>query len=361
MVDIIDNIGDINKLKEHVHAFSQLSRKDRLDLLSKIKQIRTEVTAEFLRQAFALEQDREVQKAIKKLLFYLKTSGVKVEELNVKGEPVLRKIEEKREHRGFISNFDDNGTRMVMIGFEGKRNLYVLIHGLIHFSQGLLELANAQVDGQSFRQIVAEYLKGSMKPLIMAEVSPRYASFIIEEAANLSGRYNEDMKQMKSFLSRLGGIVQKPSDIYALEITEATETPSMERVLSSELFEPFYVVWDTIEDDRKQFSEIGSSSTLVLPPYMVAEKKQEFLKTLVEKGKLTANIPPMKRLLEDYAYMSHALGNFAAFKGLVEILQQPDGPGRSLAFFVQKALEAKEEEEPTGLIVNPYDQVRTPR
>lgn len=360
MEELITNINNINQLEDNVKAFSLLTKENKLSLLEKAKEIRTEIIGQFLHNVYALEYDKQVQKAIKKLLFRLRTIGVRVEELNVEGEPVLRKIEEKREHRGLMSNYDADGTRMAMVAFEAKRNAYVLVHGLLHFSKGLLELANAPVDGEGLKQIIAEYLKGSLKPFTVVEVAPRYASYLMEEASGLSGRYVEELKQMKAFSARLGGQVHKPTDIYTLEIPDDTEALSTERILSNELFERFSVTWGTLEDDKKRYEEIGGSSAIVLPPYMAEEKRQQSLKGLMESVELKPSIPLMKRLMEDYAYMFHCLGEFNAYKGLMEALKETDGPEKTLSFFVKKTLEQKKEQQP-GLIVNPYDQVRTPR
>lgn len=356
----MDNINKSEELYDNVHSFSLFSREKKLDFLEKLKQIRSDTVARFLHEAYASEKDKQVQKAIKKLLFRLKTSGIVVDELPIEGESVLRKVEEKRDHRGLFSNFDEHGTRVAMIAFEGKRNAYVLVHGLIHFSQGLLELANAPLDGRSLKQLVAQYLNGSMKPLTVVEIAPRYASYILEEAARLSGRYSEEMNQMKALASRLGGLVAKPADIYSLGVGSDDRVLPMNSILSDELFEPFSIMWDTVDDDRKAFQEIGGSATLVLPPYMVAEKREEYVKNLIGKNNLERHVPFMKRLLEDYAYIFYARGDLGAYKSVMEVLGRADGPRQALAFFVRKSLEARQEPSP-GLIVNPYDQIRNPR
>lgn len=360
MNEIITTINDKNKLESNVQAFSQLLKENKLETLEKLKKERTEIVGQFLNRVYDTEHDKQVQKTIKKLLFRLKTIGVKVEELKAEGESALKKFEDKRMYRGLISNYDGDGNRMAMVAFEIKRNAYVLVHGLLHFSEGLLELSNVPVDSDGLNHIITEYLKGSLKPFTIVEISPRYASYLMEEASSLSGRYVEELKQMKSLSSRLGGPVQKPADIYALAVPNDTGVLSLEHILSRDIFEPFSVTWDTLEEDRKQFNDIGSPSTIVLPPYMVEERRQELLRNLIENGKLSPNLPLMKRLVEDYAYIFHALGEFNAYKGLIEILHQPDGPNKIFSFFVKKALEEKKEHQP-GLIVNPYEQVHTPR
>lgn len=358
MEELIQSVNDIHSLGNNIKAFSHLSKEDKLDFIEKIKRLRTENIGHFLNEVYVTENDKQVQKAIKKLLFHIKTTGIKVEEPKIEGESVLKKIEEKREHRGLVSNFDGTGTRIAMVAFEAKRNTYILVHSTIHFSKGLLELANAPVDRESLKEIVGEYTKGLGVPFIVAEVSPRYASYLMEEASGFSGRFLEEIKQMKIFSARLGGDVQKPGDIYGLPIPEDTEALSLERVLAQELFAPFVLTWDTVEEDKKQFNEIGGSSSIVLPPYMIEEKKQAFLEELLDRDKLKPSITGMKRLMEDYAYIFHCKGNFAAYKGLIDALGDSDGPLRTFSILARQVLETREEKQP-GLIVNPYEQVRT--
>ncbi|HNY70749.1 MAG TPA: hypothetical protein PL032_08660 [Syntrophorhabdus sp.] len=361
MDNIISNINYIEQLEGNVDAFSQLSNDIKLELLDKLKFERTEIVGQFLNRIYTKEHDKQIQKIIKKLLFRLKTSGIKVEELRVEGESALKKYEEKRVHRGLMSNYDGDGTRLAVVAFEAKRNTYVLVHSLLHFSRGLLELGNITVDREGLGQIFTEYLKGSLKPFVIVEVAPRYAYYLIEEASSLSGQYADEIKQMKSFSYRLGGRVQKPSDVYVLPIPNDIESSSLDHILSNSLFEPFFVIWDTLEDDKKQFNDIGASSSIVLPPYLMEEKKQALIKNLIENGKLSPNLPFMKRLMEDYAYIFYTLGDFKSFKGLVDILQLSDGPYKMLSFFVKKALREEEKAQEHGLIINPYEQVHPQR
>jgi hypothetical protein len=360
MNDIIINIHNYNYLESNINVYCHLSKQNKLNLLDNLKYQRTEIVGKFLNRIYTLEHDKQIQKTIKKLLFHLKTAGIKVEDFKVEGDTVLKKYEEKREHRGLMSSYDGHGTRMVMIAFETKRNAYALVHGLIHFSKGLLELGTVSVDRDGSKRIITQYLKGSTKPFTVVEVAPRYVHYLIEEASNISGRYVDEINQIKSLFSRLGGQIQKPIDIYTLPIPNDIEALSLERILSIDLFEPFFVTWNTLEEDKKKFNDIGSSSTIVLPPYLVEEKKQEFIKSLIESEKLSPNLSLIKRLMEDYAYIFHVQGEFKAYKGIIEILQRSDGSMKTLTFFVKKAIEEKKEQLPS-LIVNPYEQIRPSR
>jgi len=111
------NINNINEFENNINVFCQLSKEMKLEYLDKIKKEQTEIVGRFLNRVFLSETDKQIQKVIKKLLFHLKTVGIKVEESTIKGESVLKKYEEKRDHRALISNYDGGGTRMAMLAF----------------------------------------------------------------------------------------------------------------------------------------------------------------------------------------------------------------------------------------------------
>jgi hypothetical protein len=357
MNDIATLINDIGNLDSSVKAFALLSREQKLEFLEKLKAVRTDSAGKFLITIYPLENEKTVQKVIKTLLFRLKTVGVKVSEPQMKGEPVLKKVEEIREHRGLMSNYDADGTRVSVVAFEAKRNTYLLIHAILHFSKGIIEMANAQVDRQGLRGVFSEYQKDSMKPFVVVEISPRYASLLIEEASAYSGKYADQVKEFKIFSARLAGEIQKPGDVYRLEAPDIVPFLPFDRVMANDIFQPFVLSWDTMEDDKKRFADIGGSS-IVLPPYMVEEKKQAFLSALLDRDALKSQAPLVKRLMEDYAYIFHRLGEFGAFKGMIEILRDPQGPFTVLSFLAQKTLEKKEDRQP-GLIVSPHEQIRS--
>ncbi|OPY69689.1 MAG: hypothetical protein A4E63_01795 [Syntrophorhabdus sp. PtaU1.Bin050] len=357
MTDLTYINHNIDDLDSTLKVFTLLSREDKLEFLEKLKVVRTEAAGEFLTTVYPLENDKKVQKVIKTLLFRLKTVGIKIPEPQMQGEPVLKKIEEVREHRGLMSNYDADGTRIAVVAFEARKNTYVLIHSILHFSKGIIELANAPVNREGLKEVFTEYQKDSRKPFVVVEVSPRYASFLIEEASAHSGKYAEEVKEFKVFSARLGGEVHKPGDIYGLEVPDAADALSLERIMANDIFQPFTLSWDTLEDDRKQFNDIGGGSSIVLPPYMVAEKRQTFLAALLDRDALKSQIPLIKRLMEDYAYIFHRLGELEAFKGLIEILRDPQGLSKVLSFLAQRTLEKKEDQQ-SGIIVNPYEQVR---
>jgi hypothetical protein len=360
MEDIAKNIDDQSKLEDNASAFRALSREEKLQLLERLKIVKTGTLGQFLNRVYGEESDKEVQKTIKRLLFRLRTLGVEVEEPRIQGEPVLRKIEEQKAHRGLMSNYDQKGTRLVVAAFQSKRNAYLLVHSITHFSDGLLELANLPVDRRGLDAVFKEYIADAPASDYVGEVSPKFAWFLIEESANASGAYGDEIRRLRSFVSRYQGEVQKPEDIYGLVTSDITTVMTEDRVLSHPIFTPLPLTWPQWEDDRQNYRTIGTSSIL-LPPYMVEERRDTFLKTLLESERMKPLLSPVKRVAEDYAYLLFCRGEFGAYKGLIELLKGGSGPHRILHFFVKRVLDAAEKTEdraPGGLIINPYEQIR---
>ena len=137
MEEIIRAINNAMDVEKKVEAFFVLPDDEKQALLEKLQGTRTETLGIFLNAIYPEEKNKKIQKLIRKLLFKLKSAGIKVEEPKITGEPVIKKIKEVYEQRGFVSNYDHTQTRLVVAGFEIKRNNYVFLNAEIHISEGL--------------------------------------------------------------------------------------------------------------------------------------------------------------------------------------------------------------------------------
>jgi hypothetical protein len=79
MEEIIQAISDAADLKNKAEEFSRMSSEKKIELLQKIKDIKSGAAGTFLNMVYPDEKDKDIQKLIKKLLFRLKTVGVKVD------------------------------------------------------------------------------------------------------------------------------------------------------------------------------------------------------------------------------------------------------------------------------------------
>jgi hypothetical protein len=221
-----------------------------------------------------------------------------------------------------------------------------------------MDLKLAPVTKQDYDTIIAQYQADTTKSILFVEISACYAARLIEEADARFHRYAEDVRHMKQFASALTDEIQGPEDLYGLAIPDETGPMSVPDLLLHDVFAPFTVIWDSLETDRNALADLGSS-TIVLPAHMEEEKRQTFLRTLLDSEALTTRIPFMKRVLEDYAYIFYRTGQMDYFKGVIDLLKVEKGPYAALAFFAGRSLEpVKTPESQPGLIVNPYEQIR---
>ena len=361
MKEINDLIRDPDQLPALKDTYLKWPREKREKSVLEMKDVKEESAGRFLTSVLADEPDKDIRKLIRKQIFRLKTLGIKTEEVRPAGEPVLRKMEETREHKGFMFNFDPSGTRIVATAFEVRRNHFIFVNAITHLTEGLVDLKLAPVIRKDYDTIVTDY-RAEVKPgVVFAEISPPYGAYLIEEGDRVSHKHSEDVKQLMHFVSSLKDSVRTPEDIYSLEIPDAYEPLPPGTVLLHEIFAPLTLSWETLEEDRKRLAGFGES-TILLPAHMVEEKREDFLKALAESEPLKARIPLLKRVLEDYAYMFFQIGRFDCFQGTVDLLKSDRGLSDVLRFFVRKSLgpvnKTEETQAQPGLIVNPYEQIR---
>lgn len=338
--EILKNLQSDGDLEAAVEAYVRLTSQEKGDLLEKMRGIKTEQAALFLSQALDRTAERDIQKSIKKLLFMLKTQGIRVEEPKISGESVLKKVEAVREQKAFLSNYDPEDTRVVLLAFEIKKRQFVFMHAISHFSKGLLELAAVPIPRDELDTILKDYLRRMERPIVLPPIAPKYASFLIEEASGLSGTHTDELRNLKPLMTGLKGPVQKPDDIFTLPVPQETRSKSMQAILSDPIVEPFILSWESIKADRKELTAVANPA-IVVPPYVIEERRQAFINGLVQGDKLKYVSRSLKRMLEDYAYLFHAVGDFEAFKGIVEGLRDDRFLQNALLFFVKKSLEKR--------------------
>ncbi|HVN98221.1 MAG TPA: hypothetical protein VMT62_17480 [Syntrophorhabdaceae bacterium] len=358
MEDKYPAIQSTDDAQSEARAFSALSLDQKRAFLKTLDKTHSEPAGIFLNAVYPVETDKEILKLIRRLLFKLKAAGVKVEEPKAVGDTVLRRIEEVREHRGFLTNYDYTETRLVVAGFELKRNTYLFLNAEIHFAKGLTELMSAPVDKKGFEGILNEYRKDTRRPMLFEEISPAYAAWLIEEGSNRSHKFRDEIKPLKSFIAGVTAGVGRPEDVYALSVSEMTNAAKLDAILAHDIFDPLSITWDSLGEDRKQYSSDGASS-IILPSHMAAQRKTEYLERLSQRSDINAMIPLLKRMMEDYAYLFYCMKEFSYYRGLMAYLAGEAGAHDVLIHFLKKSLEKKEEKPEgqdtgQGLIINPY-------
>jgi hypothetical protein len=355
MEEIIKAINDALDVEKKVEAFFALSKDEKKMLLEELQHIKTEVSGFFLNAIYPEEKDKDIQKLIRKLIFKLKSAGIKTEEPKSSGGPVIRKIEGVRERFGYMTNYDEMQTRLVVVGLEIKHKAFVFLNAETHFSKGLLDLMTAPpIEKKAFEEIIRTYREDTKPPKVFEEISPAYAGYLIEEASNRSGTFREEMRPLKSFTANIADAIQKPKDIYALTTPNTIVTPAIDTILSHGVFAPFQLSWKSFEEDRKKYNNVAGAA-IILPTEPLDDKKKEFLKDITDRKDMKSLLPSFRRMLEDYAYLFYRTKEFDHYKGLIEYLNHNDTLQEALSYFIQKSLEREETKKDDGwVIVNPH-------
>ncbi len=342
---------------EQANAFSRMSPDDKLAFLENIRRVKTEAAGAFLNKVYPGEGSKSVRKLIRKLIFQLKSAGITVEEPSEGGETVLRNVKEVLEHRAFMTNYDFSQTRLIVAEFQVKKNRFVFVNAEIHFSHGLLEMMTSPVERNAFETILQTYRDDTKAPMMLQEISPAYGTFLLEEASARSGKFRDDVKTFRS-LATDTRVVRTPEDIYRLPVSDTIQPVAPETLLDHQVFLPFFITWATMEQDVNEYNSTGGR-LIVLPEYLQAKKKAEFVDALIERYNMRSAFPLLRRMLEDYAYLLYQMKEFRYYIGAIQFLKSEGAADKTLLHFLQKSLQKgaqKPENKDQGgqLIVNPY-------
>ncbi len=325
--------------------------------------LNSEAAARFLALVYAGLSDKRLQKLAKKALFLLGTKGVRTEAPRPAGESALHKVETEREGAAYLSNYDETLTRLLLVVVATRKNHFLFSHIALHFPDGLTEMQTAELPRNQLEMLIPEYTSSAVAPIVLPAISPPFAGYLVEEGARASGRQAEEARGINRMMSAVKGDVRKPEDIYLLDAHGAAPA-AFEDVLNDSMFEPFNLAWPGIEEDKKKLDEAVNSG-IVLPQYVVEERRQASLNALVAGGRLAGLTPGFKRMLADYAYMFYCLKRYDLYAGIAGRIHDEAYVKRALLHFVNKAFgrmkkEAEEGKMP-GVIVDPYSAGKEPR
>ena len=351
---VADNEGTGADSGETVRKALALPVGEQEALFEALGALKSENAGRFLNLLYPSLSDKRLQKLVKRAIFRLKTQGIRVEEPRIAGESALKKLEVSREARVFLTNYDAEQTCVVLAAMLMKKNQFVLSHAVIRFGRGLLEIRSLPVPRDEAEGLLRDYRARTLPPMALRQISPPYGGYLVEEASGLSGIESEEAKSLHHILDTVKGDVRRPGDIYHLD-AETAVPASIQDVFADSLFDPFMLDWQGLEEDRKRLDGV-INPTIVLPPYVVEERRQAFLDGLVADERLGPLLTGFKRMLEDYAYLFYCDGQFDKYRGLIDLAGEQEGLKKAFLSFVRKTFDKQgEKEQPQpGVIVDPY-------
>ncbi len=346
--------------REILERYLESPKEERIAILDSLSKEASEKVADLLLDIYDREEDRDLLKNIRRILFLFRTRGVKVKEKREKGSPVFRPKEKKYFFRGFISNYDCNLNRIGIILIDLKKNLLLVTHGIMNMIEGLTQMWIKEVARSEYLSWFDEKRSASAKERIfISEVPPSYAFFVIEEAQRISGKFSEEIGFLKKMIlradfdSKHGG----PSEVYSLFREDVEEIP-LERVIGHPIFRDLFLRWDGIERNRDEYERIGES-TIILPGYLREEKRREYLKGLMEREDMKFLHEKMRRILEDYALMLYSLGEKPFAGSLISALKNEANFKSILLYFIEKSINREFKEDVDRIILTPKDYLRS--
>lgn len=355
MDGLIKAIRNARETEKKVEYYFTMPVDEKCELLADLAKEKNEDIGVFLNAIYPDEPDKNIRKEIRRVIFRLRSSGIKVDEPKKEGASALHKVEEIRDNRGYLTNFDYAGSRMVMAAYEIKKNTFVFLNGELHFKEGLRELMSTPLDRKNLDVLFQAYRDNTVEPACMAEISPSYAAYIVEEGSKMSGRFTDAVSSLKSFAAHIRDSVSRPEDIYSLPTETDAVSPGIGDIMGHSIFTPFALTWETIHEDRKNYAS-QEASGIVLPRHMVEEKREGLIEDIMKYDAVRSQVPRLKRMLEDYAYLLYGMGDQGSYRGIISALRSDEGITRTVVHFIKKGLEVSEDKKTgqTDLIVNPY-------
>ena len=257
-------------------------------------------------EAFA---DKQVQKAIRKLLFKLKTRGLETPQISKADEatPIIRPVAQESPE-AFLGSYDAAGTRGVMVALPRFPRGFDVAMGVISEEHGILEFFYGAYSKKGLREVRETLLQS--EDMVMVKTTLSHAATALEKAYSA----NEDATAQgprayaefrPTLLAKTELLETSPihdhiteSEIDAITITRDT----LERLFGHHLMKFFVINHEKLPDLLDEISKLDDS-----PIYLTEEQKAQRQKE-IEKRWLTENITHERReilkyRLEEMAYV----------------------------------------------------------
>ena len=258
-----------------------------------------------LDQAF---KEKEVRKALKRLVFKLKKKGHSVEGLyQEKGgsAPILKALS-KEGPTAFLGSLDGAGFRTVLITFHRSAKGVDLGIGLASEEHGLRQFVFGNFSKKNVREIKENLLEEVGQ---LVETSLSHAATILESAyqrhLELHSEAPDQYPELRPWLLENTSLLDKPAIFDAL-----TDAPSSQRVLTDSQLEKLFshelmASWLVeLESLRPYLDEIRNvdKSQIVLTEAQKFEREREILDKAVEELFPAPRRAFLKQRLEEMAY-----------------------------------------------------------
>ncbi len=252
---------------------------------------------------------KEVRKALRKLLFKLKTKGFEVPPLEKedRSEPIIKPVMQESP-RAMLGSYDAAGTRGVMVAIPRFPRGFDVAMGVISEQQGILEFFHGAYSKRGLKEVENTLLQSD--DMTMVETSLAHAATALEkayasgeEAAGQGARAYAEFRP--ALLSKTDLLELPPIYEFVPQAQIDTQTlthDSLDELFAHPLMKFFIINSEKLSDLVEEISKLQDS-----PIYLTEEQKLERRRELEQKW-IQENLGAQERgaikyRLEEMAYI----------------------------------------------------------
>ncbi len=289
-----------------------------LQLIDIAGAVASEAAAALLLRLESQADDKQVQKAVSKMLYSLRSRGVKGaerEDVAVRKTASAIRFEEEVETSAFISGIDWQGQRLVLLaGLPGTRG-FAVAQALMDDTRGVREFTVWKMSRADLREMVDRAQRRSA--LLLCEVPAEHAYFVLEEA--FQGARPRGFDPAREYLHwRSSESWPKPDhnkyvhpvrDLVAAAVEGLPEPSGADwsRLLATDPLTGWTL---GLNEAVKAYREVetGRDSAIIVPGAIQEERRQVAFNEAVASRFDQETCRRFRRRLEETAYLLHLSG-----------------------------------------------------
>jgi hypothetical protein len=264
-------------------------------------------TPELLRALTKAFPQKEVQKAVRKILFKLKQKGISIPEPDAEGKAgFILSRPEKQQPKAYVGPIDGDGSRAVLIAIPQIPQGHDLGMGVINDELGILEFSFGRYSRKNAKEVQKIFFE---KVPSMVETSLSHAAALLEKAYSLragKGESSGDYVRLRPWLLDHARPLENPK-VYEVFPSDAVSKDALtESQVQKLLNHKYMTTW--IVDPEKLRSVIEQINEAEQSPILVSEiQKIERINQIKQAsiGKLYPDTQRaiIKQRLEEMAYL----------------------------------------------------------
>jgi hypothetical protein len=271
-------------------------------------------TPELLECIAKIYQQKEVKKAVKRMLFKLKQRGFAITDVNLEDPPAFRlRTAQQDEPGAYVGPIDGTGSRPVLIAIPQLPQGIGLGVGVINDERGILEYVFGRYSKKQAKEMQTLFFE---KLPFMVETSLSHATALLEEAHALRSKKGEASGDYNQIREWLLGHVQRPGNSnppvyeilpYESISTEVLTDSQIQKLLAHPVLAGWIAQPDKLKSVADEVARAEKSPILLSGIQKVArinQVKEDSIRQLYDEKQRNL----MKRRLEEMAYLFWKLG-----------------------------------------------------